>query len=291
MTFFELLQMDIVRQALIMGLLSSIAFGIMGTYVVTRRISSIAGAIAHCALCGIGISLWLGSRGITWFTPTMGLIVSGIISALIIGAVSLWWKQREDTVIGSIWALGMAVGLAFYQYARQTKDATSYLFGDIQMVTPADLWHVAILDLFLLATLPFLYHKFQALCFDEEFARVRGLRVDFYYLLLLCLVGLSVVLFINIIGMIMIIALLTLPAATAGQFSRKLWQMMVGGAVLCALFTTGGILASLQLDISASLPIIIIAGGAYLLGLLLPSLWKRFVAGNRNPVPTTVTRA
>ncbi len=261
------------RNALLMGLLASISFGIMGTYVVARRISYIAGAIAHCALAGIGLSFWINSP---WFTPQAGLISSGILSALLIGAVSLWWKQREDTAIGAIWALGMAIGLIFAKLSNSSQDVSTYLFGSINLVRPADLISVAILDLMLIIIIPLLYTKFQAICFDEEFARVRGLNVNGYYLFLLCLVGLTVVLFVNIVGIIMIIALLTLPAAIAGQFTRRLWQMMIVAAVLCAIFTTGGIAVSWRLENCPTGPIIIaIAGATYLLTLPVPWLLQR----------------
>jgi zinc transport system permease protein len=261
------------RHALLMGILASISFGIMGTYVVARRISYIAGAIAHCALAGIGLALLLESaKVLSWFTPQVGLIASGLLSALLIGAVSLWWKQREDTVIGAIWAIGMATGLLLYHLAKTNRDASSYLFGDITMVTRADLISIVVLDIILLACVPLLYRKFQAICFDEEFARVRGLNVNGYYLFLLCLVGLTVVLFINIVGMIMIIALLTLPAAIAGQFTRRLWQMMIVAAVLCAAFTTGGMAVGWEKDLPVGPTIILFAGATYLITLPVPWL-------------------
>lgn len=272
------------RNAILAGLLASISFGSMGTYVVTRRISYIAGAIAHCVLAGVGLSMFLSSRQIcSWFTPNVGLITSGILSALLIGAVSIWWKEREDTVIGSIWAIGMSTGLFLYYISNNTIiDPNSYLFGNINLVENQSLWAIGGLDLLLLILLPIFYRKFQAICFDEEFCRARGINTNFYYLLLLCLISLAIVLFINVVGMIMIIALLTLPAATANQCAKKIWQMMIWAGFFCALSTTSGIFISYKMDINASPIIIMVAGGCYLLSLPIGKLLKRYSSPTSN---------
>lgn len=266
-----------IRNALIAGILASVSFGIMGTYVVTRRISYIAGAISHCVLAGIGLALYTQSLNILpWFTTDIGLIISGILSALIIGAVSIWWKQREDTVIGAIWAIGMSLGLFFYYISENAIiDPNSYLFGNINLVDTTSLWFIGGLDILLLILIPLFYRKFQAICFDEEFCKTRGINTDFYYLLLLCLISLAIVLFIKVVGMIMIIALLTLPAAAANQFAHKLWQMMIWAGIFCGLSTTSGTIIGYNMDINASPIIIIVAGAIYLLSLLIKTLFKK----------------
>jgi zinc transport system permease protein len=215
------------RYAFLAGLLASVAFGIIGTYVVARRISYLAGAIAHSVLGGIGLALYLQKEvGWEWCHPLYGAIVAALAAALIIGVVTLRARQREDTVIGALWAIGMAVGLLFIARTRGYVDPMSYLFGDILLITRRDVWMIALLDGVVVALGVFFYNKMLAVCFDEEFARLRGIKVEVYYLLLLCLTALTVVLLVSIVGIVMVIALLTLPAAVGGQFSRRLWQMM-----------------------------------------------------------------
>ncbi len=258
--------MAFLRNALLAGLLASVAFGIIGSYVVTRRISYIAGAIAHCVLGGIGAGLYLQRRvGLEWFHPMAGAIIAALAAAIIIGLVSLYAQQREDTVIGALWATGMAVGLIFLDKTPGYVDAMGYLFGNINLITRHDMWLVVGLDLVVAGLGLFYYNKFLAVCFDEEYVRVRGVRVEWYYLLLLCLTALTVVLLVRLVGIVLVIALLTLPAAVAGHFSRRLWQMMVLAIVLCMAFTTGGLAMSYTYDLPSGPAIILLAGGVYLI--------------------------
>jgi len=268
------------RYALAAGLLASLAFGMMGTYVVVRRISYIAGAIAHSVLGGIGISLYLQYHGgHAWFAPIYGAVLASLASAIVIGLVSMYARQREDTVIGAIWAVGMAIGVVFISKTPGYVDPMSYLFGNILMITSTDLWGILILDILVVGFGTLFYYKFQALCFDEEFSRLRGLRVTVYYLLLLCLISLSVVLLVMVVGIVMVIALLTIPAAVAGLFSRHLWQMMMISTLACMVFTIGGIGISYSYDLPAGATIILLAAVIYLLLIFVRFLRTRFIAG------------
>ncbi len=253
------------RYALLAGILSSLAFGTVGTYVVVRRISYLAGAIAHCVLGGIGAALYLqNAAGWTWLEPLHGALFASVLAALAIGWVSLRARQREDTVIGAMWAVGMAAGLIFLAKTPGYIDPMSYLFGNILLISSADLWLIAGLDLLVVAVAILFYNKFLAVCFDDVFARVRGIRVEFYYMLLLGLISLTVVLLVSVVGIVMVIALLTLPAAMAGHFSRRLWQMMAIGTVICMLLTSAGLAVSYVHDLPTGGTIIILAGLAYL---------------------------
>jgi zinc transport system permease protein len=252
----------------------------MGTYVVVRRISYIAGAIAHSVLGGIGISLYLQYHGgHAWFAPIYGAVLASLASAIVIGLVSMYARQREDTVIGAIWAVGMAIGVVFISKTPGYVDPMSYLFGNILMITSTDLWGILILDILVVGFGTLFYYKFQALCFDEEFSRLRGLRVTVYYLLLLCLISLSVVLLVMVVGIVMVIALLTIPAAVAGLFSRHLWQMMMISTLACMVFTIGGIGISYSYDLPAGATIILLAAVIYLLLIFVRFLRTRFIAG------------
>ena len=253
------------RYALVAGVLASIAFGIIGAYVVARRISYIAGAISHCVLGGIGAGLYLQTVvGLEWCRPMYGAVAASLLAALVIGMVSLYAREREDTVIGALWAIGMAVGLLFLAKTPGYVDPMSYLFGNILLISRHDLWLVAALDALVVGLAVCFHNKFVAVCFDEEFTELRGVRVKCYYLLLLCLTALTVVLLVRVVGIVMVIALLTLPAAVAGQFSRRLWQMMALGVLFCMAFIASGLCYSYTHDLPTGPTIIIIAGAVYL---------------------------
>ena len=265
------------RYALLAGLLGSVSFGIVGSYVVTRRITYIAAAISHCVLGGIGVAFYLNAVvGWTWCSPMLGALAAALLSAVIIGMVSLYARQREDTVISAVWALGMAIGLVFFYKAKCYSGAMAYLFGDILLISESDVWLVAIMDVVVVVLGLGLYPKLLALCFDEEFAELRGVRVKLLYMLLLCLTALTVVLLVRVVGIVLVIALLTLPAAVAGHFVRQLWQMMAV-AVLCSMaFVTAGLALSFPSDLPSGPVIILIAGAVYLL-VALASRLRRFI--------------
>ena len=254
------------QYALLTGILASVACGIIGTYIVVRRISYIADGIAHTVLGGMGAALYL-HKVYHWneVVPLHGALVSGVIAAIIIGLVSLRAKQREDTVISALWAVGMAVGIVFISRTPgYNEDLMGYLFGNILMVSSTDLWMLAGLDAIIVAIGLLYYNQFLAVCFDQEFARLRGVRVELFYLLLLCLAALTVVILATVVGIVMVIALLTLPVGIAALFSTTMWRIMAISTVLCAIFTTSGLALSYGPDYPAGATTIIIAGAAYL---------------------------
>ena len=217
-------------------------------------------------LGGLGAARYLqGVHGWEHFTPLTGAVIAALVSALIIGLVSLRAKQREDTVIGALWAIGMAVGVLFISRTPgYNEDLMSYLFGNILMVSPRDLFVIAGLDALVIGVGFAFYNELLSVCFDEEFARIRGVRVELYYLLLLCLTALTVVLLATVVGVLMVIALLTLPVAVANVFAKTMGRIMALAVALSALFTTGGIALSYGPDLPAGATIIIVAGVAYI---------------------------
>jgi zinc transport system permease protein len=280
--FRDIARFDFLQYALLTGVLASVACGIIGTYVVTRRITYIAGGISHTVLGGMGAALFVQKAyGMQWAHPLLGAVVAALLSAVVIGVVSLRAKQREDTVIGAIWAIGMAVGVLFIaKTPGYNQELMSFLFGNILMVSPRDLWIIGGLDLLVVATSLVFYSQLLAVCFDEEFARLRGLNVEFYYLLLLCLAALTVVLMVTVVGAVMVIALLTLPVAVAGIFSSTLWRMMGLSIALSTIFTTAGLVISYPADLPAGATIIAVSGAAYITvvaanGILRSSFFKR----------------
>ncbi|MCX5758701.1 MAG: metal ABC transporter permease [Candidatus Hydrogenedentes bacterium] len=260
-------QYTFLQYALLAGLLSGVACGVVGTYVVTRRISYIAGGISHCVLAGMGAARYGATvYGWTWLSPLHGATIAALGAAAIIGVVSLRAKQREDTVIGALWAVGMAVGVLFIaRTPGYNEDLMGYLFGNILMVSGRDLLLICALDAVVVAAGVVWYDQFLAICFDEEFARLRGVPVEWFYLLLLGLTALTVVLLISVVGVVLVIALLTLPAAIAGHFARTLRGMMLLATLLCALFTVSGLALRYAPNLPAGATIIVIAGAAYLL--------------------------
>lgn len=265
------------QNALLTGLLVSVSCGIVGTYVVVRRITYIAGAIAHCVLGGIAVAAYLKSQsGWGWFEPLYGAVASALVAALVIALVSLRAKQREDTIIGALWAVGMSVGVIFLaKTPGYNAGLMSYLFGNILMVSTRDLWLIAGLDVVVAVVGLVFYKEFVAICFDEEFARLRGINVDFYYVMLLCLTALTVVLLVAVVGIVMVIALITLPAAVAGHFSKNLRQMMLAAILLCMAFTTVGLAASYGPDLPTGAVTIVLAGAVYLLAVVVKAVSGR----------------
>lgn len=264
------------RNALIVSVLASISFGIIGTYVVTRRISYLAGAISHSAFGGIGGALYLNRVfNFTWLDPIHGAVVFALGAAVITGLVSIYAKEREDTVIGAIWAVGMAAGLIFIDLTPGYFEISSFLFGDILLISSHDIYMVLTLDIIILAATLIFYNKLLAVCFDEEHAVLRGINTLKYYIFLLCLTALTIVLLVRVVGIVMVIALLTLPAAVAGRFTGKLSQMMIYSIFFCMLFNATGLALSFSTGFSTGPTIILIAGSTYLIVISAIKLIKK----------------
>ncbi len=273
MNFIDaLFQYDFLQRALVAGVLASIGCGLVGTYVVVRRISFVAGGIAHAVLGGMGAALFFG------YTPYAGAIVAALIAALIIGGVSLVWKEREDTVIGALWAIGMAVGILFISATPGYQmNLFSYLFGNILMVSGEHLQLMMVLDTFLILMVGLFHNQFNAVIFDEEYARLRGLPVNLIYLLLLAMVALTVVLLIQVVGLILVIALLTLPAAVAGHYTKTLSAMMLVAVIVGFFVTSSGMAVSYAYDLPSGATMILVAAIVYLVSAVVTMLQRRKV--------------
>ncbi len=264
--FFDAVQnIPIIRYALLAGIVSSFTFGTVGAFVVTRRIGFIAAAIAHCVLGGIGAAIYFSRvYDLPWLTPMLGAVVVALLSAAVIGWVSLRAGEREDTIIGAIWAFGMASGLLFIHYAPgKAVSLESYIFGNILLTSRGDVIATVVLGVIVLALIALFYHKLVAVCFDEEFARLRGISANAYYLLLLGITAVSMVLMVRLVGIILSLALLVLPAATASRFSRRLWVIIVTAIGLTLIYNTGGLAISFQLDTPTGPFIVLIASLIY----------------------------
>lgn len=264
------------QRAVLAGLIASVACGVVGSYVVARRITYLAGGIAHCILGGMGVAYYLNkSCGVGWIHPLHGAVVAAMVAALIIGYVTLRARQREDTVISALWAIGMAVGILFIARTQgYSENLMSYLFGNIMLVSPGELWLMGLLDVVVVGLGVLFYNKFLVVCFDEEFARLRGVNVEFFYLLLLCLAALTVVVLVTVVGLVMVIALITLPVAVAGLFASRLWCVMVWATIASMVVTTGGLAVSYGPELQPGATTIVLAGGLYLIGLGVARLMR-----------------
>lgn len=264
--FQDLLQFPFLQRALVAALLLAPAAGIIGTWVTVERINSMAGAVAHSVLAGLGAAKFLQvTMGWTYPSPLQGAVVSAVVVALIIGTVTGQGKERAETVLAAIWATGMAVGILFIAATPgYSEDLMSYLFGNILMIRSVDIQLLFALDLVLIVTMLLRYKEIFALTFDREFAALRGVKTSRLYYGLLVLTSLTIVLAVQIVGIVMVIALLTLPAATAGLFAGRLWRMMFWAGVLSFIYTGGGIAISYSIDKPAGATIILFAAVVYL---------------------------
>lgn len=265
--------------ALFAGIAASLTSGIIGSYVVVKRIVFISGSIAHSVLGGMGLFLWLKrTYDITWLSPIQGALIAALTSAVLIGSIHLKYRQREDSVIAAIWSTGMAMGVIFIAFTPgYNVELMNFLFGNILWVSQSDLKMLLWLDVIVLGTTLLFHQKFLSVCFDEDQALLQGINVPAYYLLLLGLVALSVVILIQVVGAILVIAMLAIPAAIASSFTTRLTRMMMLAVVLGCLFTIVGLGASYQLNWPPGATIALTAAVFYLLSLLYTnSLKNRF---------------
>ncbi len=269
------LENPFIQMALWGSLLASLASGVIGSFVVIKRISFIAGSIAHSILGGMGFCLWLQrAQGFTACDPIFGAFVSAIASALLLGWVHLNYREREDAFIAAIWSTGMAIGMIFLSLTPGNNvELLNYLFGNILFIEKSDLLRLGILNVSILTLVSLYYRKFLALCFDEEQASLQGVQVRRLYLLLLSLVAVSIVLLMQVIGTILVLALLIIPAMLANLFTHRLLVMMALASFLCALFSFLGIRISVGFNWPPGATIALVSAATYL--LFLPLRKKR----------------
>lgn len=251
----DMFQYEFMRNALLAGFLASVACGIVGVYVLVKKIISMSGSIAHASFGGIGLGYLLK------FNPVLGALLFSLLSAVTMGFVTRKTKLPEDTATGILWALGMALGIIFIgMSAGYAPDLMSYLFGNILTVPVSDIYLMAGLDLVIIALVIAFYKEFLLLSFDEEFGTVVGMPVNALYLLLLCMVALTVVVLIRVVGMILVIAMLTFPSALARQFTNNIMKMMVLAIIFGFAFTLGGLWLSYVLNLASGATIILLSG-------------------------------
>jgi len=251
----EALQYEFMRNALLAGLLAAVACGIVGVYVVVKKIVFISGGIAHASFGGIGLGYFLG------INPITGALFFALASGLAIGGVTRKTRLPEDTAIGILWAMGMALGVIFIALTPgYAPDLMSYLFGNILTVPFSDILLMLVLDVVIIGIVVALYKEYLILSFDEEYGTAIGMPVEKLYLLMLAMISLTVVVLIRVVGMILVIALLTFPAAMARQFTYNMKKMMLLSVLFGFLFTFAGLWLSYVLRLPSGATIILLGG-------------------------------
>ncbi len=276
----EAIQYPWFQRALVAGALASVACGIVGTYVIVKRMSAMAGGLSHAAFGGVGLGYFAG------FDPLIGATVFALVSGAGLGVAVRRLESGIDTLVSMLWAVGMAVGLIFVALTPgSAPDLMSYLFGSILLVPSQYLGFVAALDAGLVVVVLLLFKELEAVAFDEEWARLMGVRVSWVVQAMLAMVSLTVVVLIQVVGVILVIALLTIPAAIARQWAHSLGRMMVLATLIGTACTWGGLFLA-QAVAGWSLPtgplIILLAAAAYATSSL-----ARAVTDNRSRLAAT----
>jgi zinc transport system permease protein len=236
-TFFQdLLEYPFLRNAVAAALLAAVAAGVTGSLVVVRRSTYLAGAVSHSVLAGLGLARLLERRfGIVWLPPMAGAVLAAVAAALLLAWLTLRGRHRSDTVLSAVWTGGMALGVSFVAATPGYQDdLMSYLFGSILLISGADLLWMLAADLVLLGVMIVCYNRFLAIAFNVEMARVRGVSTARYEVIYYVLTALTVVLLVRVAGIVLAVALLTLPAAAAGLLTRRLDRMMAAAAAIGA---------------------------------------------------------
>jgi len=257
------------QYALASGLLASIVCGIIGVIIVEKKLVMMSGGIAHTSYGGVGLGYLLG------FEPILGAFVFSLLASLGIGYIKRKGGERSDVLIGLCWSLGMALGILFIALMPgYPPDLSSYLFGNILSVTKTDLRLIAGITAAVTLLVVSLYNDWKAYIFDEEFARVIGLKTAFFEYLLLLLISMTVVALIRVVGIILAIALLTAPAATAGLLTADFKKRIICSILLGCVFCIAGLWISFELNIASGAAIVLLSVICYLLTYALNYMKK-----------------
>lgn len=260
----QFLEFEFMRHALLAGFLVSIAGGIIGTVVVLNRMVFISAGIAHAAYGGIGIGFFFG------FNPLLGALGFSVFAALGMGWIEQKTWQRKDTLIGVLWAVGMAIGVILIDRTEGYKaELLSYLFGSILFVDAGDLWLMAGLDVILLLVVALAGRVVLALSFDETFTTIRNIPVELIRLVLSCLIAVTVVLMMRLVGLILVIALLTMPVAISCMVTQSFGKTMVLAGALSMFFTLAGLFMAYWFNLTSGATIILVGAVTYIIALVL----------------------
>ncbi len=264
----EALHYTFIQNALIAAVLVSLVSGIIGSLILVNRMTFLAGGIAHSSYGGIGLAIYFG------LPIFLGASVFAVFCAVIIALISFKQRHRLDIFIGLIWAVGMAIGIVFVDLTPgYNVDLMSYLFGSILAVSRKDIIFMAVLTVAVLIFIHRYYKEILAVSYDSEYASLRGINAKLFFTLILIFSALTVVVAIKVVGLILVIALMSIPTYIAEQISASLYSMMLKSALLSAIFTIIGLTISYQFDITSGASIILISAAALGLFTVFKKLW------------------
>lgn len=267
MDLFQLFNYEFFQHAVLAALLMSVSCGIIGTYIVSRRMVFISGGITHASFGGVGIGYYLG------FPPLAGAAIVAVLAALTTENLTRRKVLRNDSIIAILWSLGMAIGIIFvYLTPGYAPNLMSYLFGSIITVTSTDLWFMLALALIVSAVFVLFYRPILYVAFDEQFARIRGIPVMFINYMLIILVALTIVLSIRTAGIILVLSVLTIPQNILNLFTNRFSKIMAGSVIIGFLASILGLILSYALDIPSGATIIFTLVVLYLVARLIKVL-------------------
>lgn len=250
----ESLSYTFIQNALIAGILVSIITGIIGSLIVVNKMVFLSGGIAHSAYGGIGLSIYFG------FPMLLSTSIFSVIITVLIAILTYQKRENLDTIIGLTWAIGMSFGILLADLTPgYSANLMSYLFGSILAVNSDDILFMSILLLFIVLSLVFFYRDILAVSYDSEYANLRGVKTRLFYTLILILSALSIVIAIKIVGLILVIALLTIPIYIAQKFCNTLFKMMIVSGLFSMIFTIFGLIVSYNYDLSSGPSIILVS--------------------------------
>ncbi|PLY07370.1 MAG: hypothetical protein C0625_07105 [Arcobacter sp.] len=250
----ESLSYTFIQNALIAGILVSIITGIIGSLIVANKMVFLSGGIAHSAYGGIGLSIYFG------LPMLLSTSIFSVFITVLIAILTYQKRENLDTIIGLTWAIGMSFGILLVDLTPgYNSDLMSYLFGSILAVNSDDILFMSVLLGFIVLTLLFFYRDILAVSYDNEYANLRGIKTRFFYTLILILSALSIVIAIKIVGLILVIALLTIPIYIAQRFCNTLFRMMIVSGFFSMIFTIFGLIVSYTYDLSSGPSIILVS--------------------------------
>ncbi len=256
----EALHYTFFQNALIAAILVSIASGIIGSLIVVNKMSFLTGGIAHSSYGGIGLAIFFG------LPVFAGATLFALMSAFIIAFISFKQKEKIDIFIGLVWAVGMAIGIVLVDLTPGYHgDLLSYLFGSILAVSRYDLIFMAFLTLSILFFIHRYYREILAVSYDSTYASLKGIHAKLFYTLILLFSSLTIVAAIKVVGVILVIALMTIPTYIAQDLSNSLYEMMIKSTIFSTFFTLIGLLCSYYLNISSGAAIILISALFFIL--------------------------
>ncbi|MBO4798193.1 MAG: metal ABC transporter permease [Candidatus Methanomethylophilaceae archaeon] len=278
----SMLEIPLIQNMFLATALACVLCGVIGTYVVVNRMVAVTGGIAHTTFGGVGFAYFAMSvLAVSWMTPMAGALLFGIAAAVIMAVCRRNGELREDTVIGALWAAGMAAGVVFMCYTDRSvivpSSYESILFGNMLLIDSGKLAAMAVITAAVLAVTAFFFRDLRIMTFDANFARISGINVTVLDLILHILIAVTCVMVANVVGIVMIMALMTIPAAMGNMFSHGMKGTMALGTVYALFLSVAGLFLSLYMDTPPGATVVLVIAAAFIVAVLAKRLASRAV--------------